>query len=63
MPSRDSCRCGRDKRRSSKRKCLCGIGCILIGLVIMICCSPGWLLALIVAMVLIGVGVALCGYC
>ena len=55
MPDRGRCCCKKGRIRPGARLLL-GIGCVLLGLLILLLCAPDWLIGLIVAMLLFGLG-------
>lgn len=52
---------GRWMYRMRGRRRLCGCGCILAGVLVLVCFLPNWLVALVFAGVLFWVGVSLLG--
>lgn len=56
------CKCKKGRGCPSTRV-IVGIGCILLGLLILLICAPEWLISLIIAMLLFGLGFYLIGFC
>lgn len=60
--------CGRDGRNAPAgdggaiKKSLCGVCCILTGILVLICFAPEWLVAVIVSFLLMAIGVLLLGF-
>lgn len=48
-------------RARLKGKCLLGVLCILAGILVLICCVPSWLVAIIAAFLLFSLGAGLIG--
>lgn len=48
--------CGKRGRIRPGARLLLGIGCVLLGLLILLICAPEWLIGLIIAMLLFGLG-------
>jgi len=44
-----------------QKKCLCGIGCILLGILVLVCFLPDWLFALVLSGGLFWIGASLLG--
>ena len=48
--------CSKRGRIRPGARLLLGIGCVLLGLLILLICAPDWLIGLVMAMLLLGVG-------
>ena len=59
--NRRDCGCRRKCFRRCKKKTVAGLGCLAIGLALLIVCAPGWLIGLVIAAILLAVGASLIG--
>ena len=56
----EPCACRGGRRR--KKKSLCGVCCILTGVLVLICFAPEWFVAVLVAFLLMAIGALLLGF-
>jgi len=49
------------KQKLPRKKSLCGIFCILTGLIVLLLFVPEWLLAIVMSFILIAIGITLLG--
>ena len=56
---REECAC---RGRRCGKKSLCGILCIVAGILVLVCFAPNWFIAVVVSFLLMAVGALLLGF-